>query len=101
MSNAKAKAGTAVPASDADAGTGAVVHTSAQVPAAAAAPATGCSGCTNCGNCNKPKAHEPTPERPRDALHGKAGRYVRDPITGVRTLVPAPTPAAAAAADQE
>lgn len=99
MSNAKAKAGTAVPASDADAGAGAVVHTSAQVPAAA--PATGCSGCTSCGNCNKPKAHEPTPERPRDEFHGKAGRFVRDPITGVRTLVPAPTPAAAAAADQE
>lgn len=32
----------------------------------------------------KPAHHQATTLPPRDAFHGKAGRYVRDPATGMR-----------------
>lgn len=38
----------------------------------------------------KPKLHQPTALRAPDEFHGKAGRYVRDPVTGVRTLAVEP-----------
>lgn len=76
MSNAKPKAGAAVPAESAP-----VVHTSAQPDVTAIATTTGCAGCGCSGGCNKPKAHQPTPPRPRDAYAGVAGAFVRDPVT--------------------
>lgn len=78
MSKAKATAGAAAPDEQA-----VIVHTSAQLPAPS--NTTGCAGCGNCsGDCAKPQAHQPTPERPRDAYTGVAGTFVRDPITGER-----------------
>lgn len=50
-----------------------VVHTSAQIPK----PAT---------KREKPKHHQPTELPAPDQYHGKPGRYIRDPMTGVRTL---------------
>lgn len=38
----------------------------------------------------KPKLHQPTVLPVPDEFHGKAGRYVRDPKTGVRTLAVEP-----------
>lgn len=38
----------------------------------------------------KLKQHQPTVLRPPDEFRGKAGRYVRDPATGVRTLAVEP-----------
>ncbi|MPT00255.1 MAG: hypothetical protein E2581_17385 [Pseudomonas sp.] len=46
------------------------VHTSAPVPQSTK-PA-------------KPAHHQATALPPRDEFHGKAGRYVRDPATGLR-----------------
>jgi hypothetical protein len=48
------------------------VHTSAPAPQSAK-PA-------------KPVHHQATTLPPPDAFHGKAGRYVRDPATGLRVL---------------
>lgn len=35
---------------------------------------------------DKPQQHQPTKLPEPDAFHGRAGRYVRDPETGARTL---------------
>lgn len=52
----------------------AAVQTSAlPVPAAAA-------------KAGKPQHHQPTQLQAPDEFHGRAGRYVRDPATGERTL---------------
>lgn len=53
------------------------VHTSAQAPKQSV-------------KREKPKQHQPTALRAPDEFHGKAGRYVRDPATGVRTLAVEP-----------
>ena len=50
------------------------VHTSA--PAAQAA--------TKSVKREKPKHHQPTELPPPDEFHGQAGRFVRDPHTGLR-----------------
>lgn len=60
-----------------EAATEAVVHTSAQVQKPNA-------------KREKPKLHQPTVPPAPDEFHGKAGRYVRDPATGVRTLAVEP-----------
>ena len=78
MSKAKAKAGAAAPADLAS-----EVHTSVLPNAASAA----CAGCGCSGGCSKPKAHQPTPPRPRDAYAGVAGTFVRDPATGERSPI--------------
>lgn len=52
------------------------VHTSAQPTEAARA-----------GKPSKPSHHQPTKLPPRDEHSGKGGRFVRDPLTGVRTPV--------------
>lgn len=51
------------------------VHTSAQQPKATK-PA-------------KPEAHLPRTLSARDEYTGQGGQYVRDPVTGIRTKVPA------------
>ena len=71
-----AEASAAAPASE-------PVHTSAQPTNPTAA---------------KPDHHLPTALPERDEFTGKGGDYARDPITGVRTRVPAP-PAPVPAAD--
>lgn len=38
------------------------------------------------GKAAKPQRHEATKLSVPDEFHGRAGRYVRDPATGVRTL---------------
>lgn len=87
MSEAKTKAGAAVPAAASDAD----VHTSAQpTPPASTSTSTSTSTCAGCGcsgGCDKPKAHQPTPARPRDAYTGQSGVFTRDPATGERRPV--------------
>lgn len=57
-----------------EAETEAVVHTSAQAQKPSA-------------KREKPKHHQLTELPAPDQFHGKAGRYIRDPVTGVRTRV--------------
>ncbi|WP_429949284.1 hypothetical protein ACQYWY_20355 [Comamonas sediminis] len=52
------------------------VHTSAQPTDVAHA-----------GKSTKPSHHQPTKLPPRDEHSGKGGRFVRDPVSGVRTPI--------------